>query len=109
MRVITGENAKRVEEKFCSACILRQGDIQECRNYRDINLMSHSMKIWKNILEKRIRSETQISVIKNQISFLPGKSDVAVILSEIVCREENNLCIMFIALKKCSDIHSEFF
>jgi len=35
-----------------------KGDIQDCGNYRGIKLMSHTMKIWERIIEKRIRNET---------------------------------------------------
>jgi len=36
-------------------------DIQECGNYKVIQLMSHSMKIWENITDKRIRRETSVT------------------------------------------------
>lgn len=36
-----------------------KGDIQNCGNYRGIKLMSHTMKIWEKIIEKRIRNETE--------------------------------------------------
>lgn len=34
--------------------------------------MSHSMMIWKKVINKRIRNETKIS--RNEFGFLPGKS-----------------------------------
>lgn len=34
--------------------------------------MSHSMKIWKKIIEKRIRNET--SITENLFDFMPRKS-----------------------------------
>ena len=30
-----------------------KGDIQDCGNYRAIKLMSHTVKIWEMILERR--------------------------------------------------------
>ena len=36
-----------------------KGDIiQDCGNYRGIKLMSHTMKIWERIIERRLREET---------------------------------------------------
>ena len=35
-----------------------KGDIQGCGNYRGIKLMSHTMKIRENIIEQRLRKET---------------------------------------------------
>ena len=32
-----------------------KGDIQDCGNYRDIKLTSHTMKIWEKVMEKRLR------------------------------------------------------
>jgi len=36
--------------------------LQECGNYRGIQFMSHSMKIWKKIIDKKIRSETLVTI-----------------------------------------------
>jgi len=33
--------------------------------------MSHNMKIWEKIIEKRKKSET--SILENQFGFMPGK------------------------------------
>jgi len=48
-----------------------KGDVQECKNYKSIKLMSHNMKIWEKIIDKRIKSETSVS--RNQFGFMPGK------------------------------------
>jgi hypothetical protein len=32
-----------------------KGDIQNCTNYRGINLMSHTMKLWEKVIEHRLR------------------------------------------------------
>ena len=47
-------------------------DIQNCRNYRRIKLTSHTMKLWKRVIEHRLRKETHIS--ENQFGFMPGRS-----------------------------------
>jgi hypothetical protein len=40
-----------------------KGDIQNCTNYREIKLMSHTMKHWERVIEHRLRK--LISVFKN--------------------------------------------
>ncbi|XP_057532853.1 uncharacterized protein LOC130810734 [Amaranthus tricolor] len=37
-----------------------EGDLQVCENYRGIKLLSHAMKLWERVIEKRIRRETVI-------------------------------------------------
>ena len=38
-----------------------KGDIKECKNYRAIKLMSHTMKLCERIIEARIRKEVTIA------------------------------------------------
>ena len=38
-----------------------KGDIQDCENYRGIKLISHTMKIWERVIDRRLRSEVSIS------------------------------------------------
>ena len=49
-----------------------KGDIKECRNYRGIKLMSHTMKLWERIIEARIRKE--VTIAEQQFGFMPGRS-----------------------------------
>ena len=35
-----------------------KGDIQNCANYSGIKLMSHTMKLWEMVIERRLRKET---------------------------------------------------
>ena len=49
-----------------------KGDVQDCSNYRGIKLMSHTMKIWERIIDRRIRSEVEIC--DQQFGFVAGKS-----------------------------------
>uniref|UniRef100_A0A8C4T634 ribonuclease H n=1 Tax=Erpetoichthys calabaricus TaxID=27687 RepID=A0A8C4T634_ERPCA len=49
-----------------------KGDVQDCTNYRGIQLMSHSMKLWERVVEARLRSEVMIS--QQQYGFMPRKS-----------------------------------
>ena len=49
-----------------------KGDIKECENYRRIKLMSHTMKLWKRIIEARIKKE--VTIAEEQFGFMPGRS-----------------------------------
>ena len=49
-----------------------KGDIQSCTNYREIKLMSHTMKLWERVIEHRLRAITRVSM--NQFGFMPGRS-----------------------------------
>ena len=48
-----------------------KGDIQDCGNYRGIKLMSHIMKIWEKIIDRRLREEKTIG--DEQFGFMPGR------------------------------------
>ena len=48
-----------------------KGDVQECSNYRGIKLMSHTMKVWEKVIDRRLREET--TMIEEQFGFMPGK------------------------------------
>ena len=54
-----------------------KGDIQDCGNYRGIKVMSHTMKIWEGIIERRVRAETEIG--EQQFGFMPGKGTMEAI------------------------------
>ena len=47
------------------------GDIQDCGNYRWKKLMSHPMKIWERIIDRKLREETTIG--DEQFGFMPGR------------------------------------
>ena len=49
-----------------------KGDIQDCNNYRGIKLLSHTMKLWERIIERKLRVD--ISLSDNQFGFVPGRS-----------------------------------
>lgn len=67
-----GEMPENWRKSFILPIFEGKGDLVEYGNYRGIELMSHGMKIWENIIEKRIRiSETSIS--ENQFGFISEK------------------------------------
>jgi hypothetical protein len=37
------------------------GDVQSCTNYREIKLMSHTIKLWEKIIEHRLRGVTNVT------------------------------------------------
>jgi hypothetical protein len=52
-------------------------DIQSYTNYREIKLMSHTMKLWEKVIKYRLRKLTTVS--KNQFGFIPGRSTMETI------------------------------
>ena len=79
------------------------GDVLECKNYRGIKLMSHTMKLWERIIEVRLREITNIS--DNQFGFRPGKSTTEPIFALIMLQEKyrekyKELHMVFVDLEK---------
>ncbi|KAL5157576.1 Craniofacial development protein 2 [Glycine soja] len=73
--------SKRMPEKWRRSTLVpiykNKGDIQNCANYRGIKLMSHTMKLWERVIERRLRKETQVT--ENQFGFMPGRSTMEAI------------------------------
>ena len=59
-RTMEGE---RMPEEWRDSVLIpifkNKGDVQSCSNYRGIKLISHTMKLWERIVEKRLRREVQ--------------------------------------------------
>ena len=49
-----------------------KGDILDCRNYRGIKLMAHTLKLCKRVIEKRLREG--VSVSDQTFGFMTGRS-----------------------------------
>ncbi|XP_019224192.1 PREDICTED: uncharacterized protein LOC109205891 [Nicotiana attenuata] len=70
---------KRIPDEWRHTVVLlykNKGDIQSCNNYRGIKL-SHTMKVWKRVVEARVRRT--VSVSDNQFGFMPGHSTMKAI------------------------------
>ena len=83
-----------------------KGDIQECKNYRGIKLLTHTFKIWERVLDRRVRECTAIH--ESQFGFMPGRSttDAIFILRQTIeqYREgQKDICVTFIDLEKAYD------
>ena len=83
-----------------------KGDIQDYGNYRGIRVMSHTMKIWERIIERRVQAETEIE--EQQFGFMPGKGTTDAIflvrqLMEKYGEKQRRLHFAIVDLEKAYD------
>ena len=83
-----------------------KGDIQECKNYRGIKLLSHTFKIWERVVDRRMRQCTNIH--ESQFGFMSGRSttDAIFIPKQTIenHREgQKNIRVTFIDIEKAYD------
>lgn len=53
------DQVKIIEKK--NDKVLFEGDIQNCNNYRSIELLNHTMNVWERLVEIRMRKGVSIS------------------------------------------------
>ena len=71
-RLLVGERMpEEWRRSFLIPIYKNKRDAQCCGNYKEIKLMSHTMKVWERIIEARLRDRVEIS--KEQYGFMPGK------------------------------------
>nr|GEV47439.1 hypothetical protein [Tanacetum cinerariifolium] len=110
-------SAKMPEERRLSEVITifkNKGDAQVCSNYRGINFLGHTMKLWERVIERRLRRETSVS--ENQFGFMLGRSSVEAIhlirsLIEKYRERLRDLHMAFLDLEKAErlrDLHMAF-
>ena len=80
-----------------------KGDVQECQNYRGIKLLSHTMKIWERIVDKRLRGEVEVA--EEQFGFMPGRGTTNTIfilrqMAEKYREKGRDLHMVFIDLRR---------
>ncbi|KAK3528499.1 hypothetical protein QTP70_000472 [Hemibagrus guttatus] len=83
-----------------------KGDVQSCSNYRGIKLMSHTMKLWKKVVEARLRKVVEIC--EQQYGFMPRKSTTDAIFALRILMEkyrdgQRELHCLFVDLEKAYD------
>ena len=106
-RLLMGE--RMPEEWRRSLLILiykNKGDAQCCGNYREIKLMSHTMKPWERNIEARLRDKVEIS--KQQYGFMPGKGTTDAMFALRMLMEryregKRELHCVFVDLEKAYD------
>lgn len=81
-------------------------DSRECKNYRGIKLLAHTMKILERILDTRIRNIVQFD--KNQCGFVNGRSTIDAIQVTRLLMEKHrdankDLFMVFVDLEKAFD------
>ena len=86
--------------------IYKNGDVQECQNYRGIKLLSHTMKIWERIVDKRVRGEVEVA--EEQFGFMPGRGTTNAIfilrqMAEKYREKGRDLHNVFVDLEKAYD------
>lgn len=83
-----------------------KGDVLECKNYRGIKLLSHTMKLWERVVDSRLRGQTKVSGA--QFGFVPGRSTMEPIfmlrqLMEKYRRRRRKMHMVFVDLEKAYD------
>ena len=84
----------------------QKGDPLECNNFRGINLLSHTLKLWERVVESRLRKMVNISEIQYWLQ--PGKSTIHPLFCLRMLQEKHRefgkeLHVVFVDLEKAYD------
>ena len=102
--------SKRMPEEWRDSVLIpifkNKCDVQSCSNYGGIKLIGHTMKLWKRVVERRLRSELTFS--EQQYGFTPGKSTADASFALRVLKEkyregQKELHYVFVDLEKAYD------
>ena len=102
--------SERMPEEWRDSVLIpifkNKGDVQSCSNYRGIKLISHTMKLWERIVEKRLRSDLKFS--NQEYGFMPGKSTTDALFALRVLMEkyregQKELHCVFVDTEKAYD------
>ena len=102
--------SERMPEEWRDSILIpifkNKGDVQSCSNYRGIKLISHSMKLWESVVERRLRSELTFS--EQQYGFMPGKSTTDALFALRVLMEkyregQKELQCVFVDMERAYD------
>ena len=106
-RLLMGE---RMPEEWRKSVLIpiykNKVDAQFCRNYREIKVMSHTMKVWGRFIEARLRDIVEIS--KQQYGFIPGKETIDAMFALTMLMEkyregQRDQRCLFVDLEKAYD------
>lgn len=92
-----------MEEQLNSTALKKKGIPAECRNYRSIRLLSHTLKLFERTMDRRIRDVVEVS--RNQCVFVKNRSTTNVmhtagLLLENHLEKNAPLHIAFLDLQK---------
>ena len=101
--------SERMPEEWRDSVLIpifkNKGDVQSCSNYRGIKLISHTMKLWERVIEKRLRSDLTFS--EQHYGSVPGKSTTDALFALRVLMEkyrgQKELHCVFVDLEKAYD------
>ena len=102
--------SKKMPDKWRKSTLIPifkgKGDVQVYANFRGIKLISHTLKIWERVIDRRLRQEITIGV--QQFGFMPKRSTTDTIftlrmLAEKYREGQKELHCVFIDLEKAHD------
>ena len=78
-----------------------KGDVQSCSNYRGITLISHTMKLWERIVERRL--DVQRTTVRFHLREKHYRCIVRLESVDGDIQRQNELQCVFVDLEKAFD------